>query len=129
MIAVLLAVAAPGLETCDGSQRELNECAAGFYRQADRELNVQWTKTLATLRRHDKAMSEWPSYRGASADTLLNAQRAWLMYREQSCETSARISAGTIAPMNYYVCMFGMTRARTEELRALTINPNSDEPL
>ena len=129
MIALLLAIAAPELESCEGSQRELNECANKFYRQADRDLDAQWTKTLATLRRHDKEMSEWPSYRGASADALLKAQRAWLVYREQSCETSARISVGTISPMNYYVCMFGMTRARTEELRALTVNPNSDEPL
>ena len=129
MIELILALAAVGPETCDGSQHELNDCAAKFYREADRELNVQWPKTLAVLRRNDRELSKWPSYGGPSADTLLKAQRAWLVYREQSCETEARISAGTIAPMNYFVCMYGLTRARTEELRTLTLNPNSGEPL
>ena len=129
MIHLFLALAAVGPESCDGSQRELNECAAKFYRQADRELNAQWSRTLAVLRRNDKELGKWPSYRGASVDTLLKAQRAWLVYRQQSCETVARISGGTIAPLNYFVCMYDLTGARTKELRELTINPNSDEPL
>ena len=129
MIALLLAIVAAGPESCGGSQRELNACVANSFKQADKELNAQWAKTLSTLRRHDKDMSKWPSYLGASADTLLQAQRAWLSYREKSCQTSARISAGTIAPMNYYFCMYSMTRARTAELRAIALNPNSGEPL
>jgi uncharacterized protein YecT (DUF1311 family) len=129
LAAALIEPAAPGPESCDGSQSELNVCAADFYKRADQELNVQWQKTVAVLRHNDKELSKWPSYGGASVDTLLKAQRAWLVYREQSCQTISRISGGTIAPMNYFVCMFDMTRTRTAELKALTLNPNSDEPL
>jgi uncharacterized protein YecT (DUF1311 family) len=130
VIGLALALAAAvGPETCDGSQHQLNDCAETFYREADRELNDQWRKTLAVLRRNDTELSKWPSYAGPSVDTLLKAQRAWLVYREQSCETEARISGGSIAPMNYFVCMYGITRERTQDLRNLTLNPNSGEPL
>ena len=130
MIALLLALAAVGPDTCDGSQHELNDCAAKFYREADRALNEQCSKTLAAHPRHDKELKKCPPYLGASTDSLLKAQRAWLVYREQNCETVRRTAGGTIAPFLYFVCLFKITRARTGELRTLAMNPvRYDEPL
>ena len=129
MIFLAIALAAAGPETCDGSQQQLNECAAQFFREADAQLNLQWRKTLAILRKSDKEMAGFPGVAGPSVNTLIKAQRAWLIYREQSCETISRISGGTIGTLNYFVCMDSLTRDRTKELEVLTRNPNSDEPL
>jgi uncharacterized protein YecT (DUF1311 family) len=108
----------------------MNACAAKFYQNADKALNVQWRKTLAAHQRSDKELSRWPSYIGPSTDSLLKSQRAWLTYREQNCETVRRTAGGTIAPFLYYVCMFDITQARTDELRRLAMNPvRDDEPL
>ena len=129
MIALAIALAAAGPETCDGSQHQMNDCAARFFHEADAQLNSQWRKTLALLRKSDKEMAGFPGVAGPSVDTLLKAQRAWLVYREQSCETINRISGGTIGTLNYFICMDSLTRARTKELEVLTRNPNNDEPL
>jgi uncharacterized protein YecT (DUF1311 family) len=132
MIFAFLAVAAaPADERPDcfndptATQAQLNDCAYQQYREADRALNVQWHKTTEAARRLDKnlASSEKPAF-----DHLLRGQRAWLTYRDETC-VWVRAGDGSIAPMNFYNCMAGMTNARTEELKSLALAPNSGEPL
>ena len=65
----------------------------------------------------------------ASYPRLLNGQRAWLRYRDETCGWVKDTFGGTIAAMNYFDCMEDMTRKRTEELKMLATNPNSGEPL
>ena len=108
------------------SQAELNECFHKRYQQADRALNAQWPKTVEAARRLDKAMAE---LRKPAFDRLLNAQRAWLRYRDETCGWVHDGFGGSIAPMNYYACLADMTVARTKELELLSLNPNSGEPL
>ena len=129
MIGLLLALAAADISNCDGAQSEMNFCGKGIYQRADRRMNEQWRKTLTTLRRVDKENAKSHLGFGPAADSLLKGQRAWLVYRNQSCESVRRIDPGSIAPLNYFACLASMTESRTRELHALTINPNSDEPL
>ena len=126
MIVALLAVAAvpsDALPVCfkdpDATQVQLNDCAYRQYQEADRALNVQWRKTAEAARSADRA----------TYPLLLNGQRAWLRYREETCRWVKDTFGGTIAPMNYFDCMEDITRKRTEELKMLATSPNSGEPL
>ena len=129
MILLLMALGAGDIANCDGAQSQLNACAKAIYQKTDQQMSDQWRKTLATLRRVDREYAKLKMGFGPAADSLLKAQRSWLVYRGQSCESVRRINPGSIAPLNYFACLASLTEARTRELRALTINPNSDEPL
>jgi uncharacterized protein YecT (DUF1311 family) len=126
VIVAFLAVAAAradALPDCfkvpNATQAQLNDCAYRQYQEADRALNVQWRKTAEAARGVDRA----------TYPRLLNGQRAWLRYREETCRWGKDTFSGTIAPMNYFDCMEDITRNRTEELKMLSTSPNSGEPL
>ena len=129
MIMLFLALGAASIANCDGAQSELNACAKRIYQKSDQQMNDQWRKTLKTLRRVDVNNAKSQIGFGPAANSFLKAQRAWLVYREQSCESVRRINPGSIAPLNYFACLASLTELRIRELQALTINPNSDEPL
>ena len=98
---------------------ELSECAHQHYLEADRALNVQWRTTAVAAQRLNKA----------AYPRLLNGQRAWLRYRDETCGWVKDAFGGTIAAMNFFDCMEDITRKRTEELKMLATNPNSGEQL
>lgn len=124
---LLLATPADDLPECNqeaaekGIQQEMNMCALRDYRIADRELNAQWRLTRAEMQRRDAAWD--PAYDDGKPgyfDTLLEAQRAWLAYRDAQCRSEAYdFRGGSMAPLIDASCKAAMTRARTEELREL----------
>ena len=126
---VLIALAAASIANCEGTQVQMNACAEAVYRSADRKMGQQWNKTYAAFKRNDKDMADYISDHGPAAEALLKAQRSWLQYREQSCEAQARLSPGSIFPVNYFFCMASLTEARTEELKNFSKDPNSGDPL
>jgi uncharacterized protein YecT (DUF1311 family) len=93
----------------DQSQQGMNRCAGDAYQRADKALNAQWQKVIATY--------------GDDADAkklLLDGQRAWLKYRDAWCEISAFDSiGGSIWPLINSGCLASLTRARTQELKVL----------
>ena len=101
------------------TQYELTECARQHYIQSDRALNSQWQATSSKARKYDQRT--YPRF--------LNAQRAWLRYRDETCGWVRGTFGGTIAPMNFFNCMETVTRRRTDELKHLAANPNSDEAI
>jgi len=103
----------------NATQAQLNDCAHQQYQHADRALNAQWRKTSNAARRIDKS----------AFARLLKGQRAWLIYRSETCGWVGDVFGGSIAPLNYYNCMTDMTETRTKELKLLSVNPNSGEPL
>jgi uncharacterized protein YecT (DUF1311 family) len=126
MIALFVAVSVAAtdpqpdcLQNPNATQGDLNDCAHQQFERADRALNVQWRKTSDAARRTDKS----------TFDRLLKGQRAWLTYRSETCGWVGDTFGGSIGPLNYYLCMAGMTEARTKELESLAVNPNSGEPL
>jgi uncharacterized protein YecT (DUF1311 family) len=89
------------------SENKLSECAHQNYLDADRALNIQWRRTAAVVRPLD-----------ATAFThLLNAQRAWMRYRDETCGGLKAFLSGATADHNYFDCMEAMTEERTAELK------------
>lgn len=86
-------------------QQGMNQCEGEAYERADKALNAQWAKAMAGEgdKNEDKL--------------LLEAQRAWIKYRDAHCQASAFPSmGGSIYPMLLSGCMADLTRLRTNEL-------------
>lgn len=124
--------AATVLPACDrakaeqGIQQEMNICAHRDYLIADRKLNAQWTITAAKMKAQDRAsdLPEWDE-RPGFFDTLLEAQRAWLKYRDNHCAAEGYWArGGSLEPLLVSTCKRHLTEKRTEELRALADWPD-----
>jgi uncharacterized protein YecT (DUF1311 family) len=89
------------------TQREMNECLASAYRDADEELNVFYS----TLRK---------KFDSEALVKLQDAQRAWIKYRDTNCEAeSALYEGGSIQPAVRAACLERATRARIAELHLI----------
>jgi uncharacterized protein YecT (DUF1311 family) len=81
------------------TQLELNQCA-------DRKLNQVYQQVRA-------------KYRGEQETLLLNAEEAWVKFRDASCAFSRnRFAGGSIAPMVYSNCLTNLTKQQTQELKS-----------
>ena len=90
------------------TQLDMNFCARSGWEVADGELNRLWSVVKPAADR-----------RGQGA-ALLQAQRAWLRYRDATCEAERDgYAGGSIAPLVYWQCMDRLTIARNAELRAM----------
>jgi uncharacterized protein YecT (DUF1311 family) len=133
MIALLMLFAAQNPNfVCNrgGSEHELRICAHDDYVAADRKLNVQWRKTIMAVKRdgiETKDIREKMLGLGSPDESLIAAQRAWIVFREQSCLTEERISAGSVHTRRYFECMEAMTKERTSQLFKLSRNPEHPE--
>ncbi|MEM9502201.1 MAG: lysozyme inhibitor LprI family protein [Pseudomonadota bacterium] len=110
------------------AQQEMNWCAAQDYAVADDALNAQWTVTAAKMKARDAStagsLPDWDE-RPGWFDSLLEAQRAWITYRDAHCRAdgySAR--GGSLEPLLVSTCKTALTEARTKELRSLADNPD-----
>jgi uncharacterized protein YecT (DUF1311 family) len=136
MIALLIALATQNPNfVCnrDGSEHELRICAHDDYVAADRRLDIQWKKTIAAVKRdgtESKDIREKMWGLGRPDESLVSAQRSWIIFREQSCRTEERISAGSVHTRTYFECMEDMTKDRTRQLFKLSRNPeHAEDPL
>lgn len=90
----------------DQSQQGMNMCAGAAFERADKALNAEWSKVIATYKKDDAAKT-----------LLLEGQRAWLKYRDAQCQMSAYDSiGGSIWPLLNSGCLASLTRRRTQEL-------------
>ena len=108
----------------DGSQREMNACAFKEYQQADAAMNAQWLKTSELMKRLDTDSGPPNEIIGNMShfEALLKGQRTWLAYREAYCSIFGA-SGGSSKTMLIYTCRRDETRARTEKLKSLRLNP------
>ena len=124
---LLLAQAAPPNPdwNCDDPmvQQEMNWCAAQEYRKADRALNRQWKETAAAMKARDAVWQrdvEMKDARPGFFATLLEAQRAWLKYRDTHCRAEGYYARlGSLEPLLVSTCLTALTKARTAQLREL----------
>jgi urease subunit beta len=87
------------------AQALMNACAGRDYDQADAALNAAW----GPARSYAKQIGQ--------GDALLNAQRAWLTYRDAACEVQASpFHGGTIQPLVHFTCLSELTAERTRML-------------
>ena len=86
------------------SQFEINQCIGNLYKRSDKEMNEVYNRILAGLKGDDRA-------------NLVEAQRAWLKYRDANCFANRELfRGGSIAPAVHAGCLQGATDARTQEL-------------
>lgn len=103
-----------------GPQQEMNSCAAKDFEAADAALNAQWKKTADEMKRRDREVADPRDRRPGYFATLLDAQRAWLKYRDAHCVTQGYLfRGGTMEPFMVATCKTTMTQARTKQLRDL----------
>ncbi len=120
------------LPVCDeeaaerGVQIEMNICAQREYLIADAELNAQWSITREDMQQRDADFAQYadPSWddRPGYFATLLEAQRAWIEYRDAHCRSEGYgARGGSLEPLLVSTCKTALTNARTQELRELIL--------
>jgi uncharacterized protein YecT (DUF1311 family) len=99
------------------TQLDMNLCAERAWKLADEDLNLAYGMARSLMRQTDAALPAVD--RGAEA-ALRDAQRAWITFRDAACKAEGYVwFGGSIRPQVVSMCLERMTRARTEELRAL----------
>jgi uncharacterized protein YecT (DUF1311 family) len=119
---VLLAAAPAADPDCEGDppQQVANICAANAAEGSDAEMNVQWKRTAAEMKRRDTEIDRRTDREPGYFETLLASQRAWLTYRDKQClVTSFGMRGGSGAPQLYSGCFHELTRERIAQLKAL----------
>jgi uncharacterized protein YecT (DUF1311 family) len=126
--AVLLAQqTAPG-NPCDErlvSQRQMNDCAAFEYRQADAQLNKVYRKLMLYMS-DDLALAQKEGdqnqikYEQTALASLKEAERVWLSYRDLQCKAAGQqYEGGSMAPMIYSQCLKTLTTHRIADLKSV----------
>ncbi len=88
-------------------QATMNQCAGQEYKAADKELNAVYQQITARLK--DNAEGK---------KLLVNAQRAWIGFRDAECNFSASgVAGGSVYPLIYSNCLKSVTKVRTEALK------------
>ncbi len=112
-LVVLLALLGHGAEaqksgpdcTDPQDQASMTECAWQDYENADATLNREWARAIAYARGigHE--------------DTLREAQRLWIPYRDAACRAdAANFDGGSMQPMIEAFCLTRLTQQRTDDL-------------
>lgn len=98
-------------------QQPMNYCAYLDYQNADADLNDTYKIVRKQLQDQDQYISEDEI---KSADSLRDAQRAWITYRDKACETEGfMFRGGSLEPFIVSSCKARLTRRRTEDIRAV----------
>ena len=108
----VLLLAAPAFAADDGpcaketSQMGLNQCFGKVADAADAKLNRLYKELIGKAE-------------GKEKDSLRDAQRAWIAYRDKECdyETIAE-EGGSIRPMEISICVADKTNARVKEFES-----------
>ncbi|MEM7210347.1 MAG: lysozyme inhibitor LprI family protein [Pseudomonadota bacterium] len=106
-------------QNCDDPQvqYEMNACAQIDWEEADIELNAAYKRARVAMRRIDALQ---PAHRVGAVDTLRDAQRAWIKFRDAACEAESFLFRdGSMEPLILASCMADLTRRRTNDLRNL----------
>lgn len=96
---------AAGVQCNDnGTQQQMNACAARDYQAADRVLNQTYKSVIATLSPR-------------KVQQLRQEQRAWLKRRDPQCREEVKDSeGGSVWPLEYQSCLRAATEQRSKEL-------------
>lgn len=106
------------------TQMAMNICAGRDYQKADKALNAVYNKAADEMKRLDKEAAP-DDGRPGYFQSLLTAQRTWLVYRDTHCRSVGYLArGGSMEPMLISGCKARLTRERTEKLRELINWPN-----
>jgi uncharacterized protein YecT (DUF1311 family) len=95
---------------------EIDQCGQLTLKAKDKELNEAYQKLVRSLAPADKADNT--DYQAVKKQ-LLDAQRAWIAYRDNDCKAKLKLNeSGTIRGAVYLGCLTERTEQRTKELRS-----------
>jgi uncharacterized protein YecT (DUF1311 family) len=118
-LAALLLLAAPAAAQqvdCANAQVqvEINFCAEQGWLRADAELNRVWGRAKDMAQSLDAGL---PRQQQGIWQALLDGQRAWITYRDKTCEAAGGfMRGGSAESMLIYGCREQMTWTRVDEL-------------
>lgn len=99
------------------NQLGMNICAGEDYKKADAALNAAYIQAQASMKSfldYDAAKAK------AGKQKLIEAQRAWIKFRDAACEVEGlSAEGGTIQPLLISTCLTKLTKRRTEDLLEL----------
>jgi uncharacterized protein YecT (DUF1311 family) len=97
----------------DGTGRDAAICATQAWKQADVKLNEAYRQTLGML-----ADTQYAPIKAA----LINAQRAWIKFRDADCDVQQHIYAGgSMDGAIVAACLRDLTERRTKELQEISL--------
>lgn len=99
------------------AQSDLNQCAYQDWEQADAELNTVYKEVIAAYTALD---ADLPDDLGSGVETLRKAQRAWVSFRDLTCEAEGfAMRGGSAEPLLVYGCMRALTIERIGHLQGM----------
>ncbi len=107
------------------SQRQMNDCAAFEYKQADAHLIKVYSRAMQYMaddlaRAQKQGDRSQTKYEQAAIARLKEAERAWLRYRDIQCKAAGQqYDGGSMAPMIYSQCLATLTEHRTADLKSI----------
>lgn len=100
------------------TQLAMTYCAEQDWNAADVKLNAAYKSAMAVLKGIDSNLEA--ADQGA-AIALRNAQRAWVPFRDATCDAEGwAYHGGSAEPMVIYACRARVTAARAEELNNMS---------
>ena len=127
MVALFAALAAAAAQAqqvdCANAQVqvEITYCAEQGWLRADAELNRAWGRAKAMAQSLD---ADQPEQLQGIWQALLDGQRAWITYRDKTCEAEGGfMRGGTAEPMVIYGCRERLTWTRVDELEQFANGP------
>lgn len=107
------------------SQRQMDNCAAFEYKQADAHLNNVYRKALQYMtddltRAQQRGDQRQIKYEETAIASLKEAERTWVSYRDIQCTAATQqYEGGSMAPMIYSQCLTTLTEHRTVDLKSI----------
>ncbi|MDX3927465.1 MAG: lysozyme inhibitor LprI family protein [Shinella sp.] len=90
------------------SQYEMTECSINDLKPVDDELNKLYKEMETRLKDDDDTKK-----------ALVDAQKKWVAFRDAECTLSTiRTAGGSINPMNFNICLQGLTADRVKNFQA-----------
>lgn len=98
-------------------QSDLNQCAYEDWQEADVRLNAAYKEVVAAYTQMD---ADLPEDLGSGVETLREAQRAWITFRDLTCEAEGfAMRGGSAEPLLVYGCMRALTEERIGHLEGM----------
>jgi len=95
-------------------QMEITACAQRDWQDQDDRLNAEYKQAMARAKEFDDGL--YGPNDGAAA-ALKAAQKAWLTYRDRSCEAETLpLKGGTAESEALFTCLSVLTATRADEL-------------
>lgn len=99
------------------TQFQINACAKLDWQAEDRRLNKAYAQARTAMQQID---ADLPNDPAGAANTLRDAQRAWIKFRDAACAAEGFLArGGSMEPMFVWTCMATLTRRRSEDLLGL----------